>query len=316
MELRHLRYFVSVAETRNFTKAAAQHFVAQSALSQQISRLEAELGSALFFRNSRSVTLTEAGEILLPMARRIVADADNAKMEMDALTGLKRGTLRLGLIQTPATSIDIIEVMGDFHERHPGIHFQITDGSSAEMAEAVVGAGLDVALVGLEPSEVPAGLRCIPLAFEPLVAVVSARSPLAGRRRIALPELVEHGQFIHFKRGSGLRGRVEAAFARAGVPPHASFEMGLITDMIRLAARGVGVTIVPRTTLVDAGEVGGVPFTAIGLADDKARHPVSVVYDPARLSSAAAAFVDELELHIAPGAGVRAARASGRSRAS
>lgn len=300
MELRHLRYFVSVAETRNFTKAAALHFVAQSALSQQISRLEAELGSALFFRNSRSVALTEAGAVLLPLARRIVADADNAKMEMDALTGLKRGTLRLGLIQTPAASIDVIEVMGDFHERHPGIHFQITDAASDEMVQALADGGLDVAVVGLDGSEVPAGLRCIPLALEPLVAVVSARNPLAGRRRITLPELVEHGQFIHFKRGSGLRNRVEEAFARAGVPPHASFEMGLITDMIRLAARGVGVTLVPRTSLVEAGEVGGVPFVAIGLADDQARHPVSVVYDPARLSSAAAAFVEELQLHIAP----------------
>jgi len=302
MELRHLRYFISVAETRNFTKAAAQHFVAQSALSQQISRLEAELGSALFFRNSRTVALTEAGEVLLPMAKRVVADADNAKMEMDALVGLKRGTLRLGLIQTPATSIDIIEVMGDFHQRHPGIHFQISAGTSTEMAEAVSGAALDAALVGLEPSEAPAGLHCIQLALEPLVAVVSARSPLAGRRRIALPELIEHGQFIHFTRGSGLRGRVEAAFARAGVPPHASFEMGLITDMVRLAARGVGATIVPRSGLVSVGEgeVGGMPFAAIGLTDDEARHPVSVVYDPARFSSAAAAFIDELKLHIAP----------------
>jgi len=306
MELRHLRYFLSVAETRNFTKAATLHYVAQSALSQQISRLEAELGSLLFYRNSRSVSLTEAGEVLLPLAKRVVADADTVKMEMDAISGLRRGTLRLGLIQTPATSIDIIQVMGDFHERHPLVQFQVTDGTSTEMAAAVAGEGLDVALVGLDRSEVPAGLQCIQLGLEPLVAVVSARSPLAARRRIGLAELVECGQFIHFRRGTGLRNRVEAAFTRAGVPSLGSFEMGLISDMIQLAARDVGVTIVPRTAAIEAGEAKGVPFTTIALTDNQALHPASVVFDPTRLSSAAAAFVDELELHIVPAAARRA----------
>jgi DNA-binding transcriptional LysR family regulator len=299
MELRHLRYFLSVAETMNFTRAAAGHYVAQSALSQQISRLEAELGSPLFYRNSRSVTLTEAGAVLLPLAKRIIADAENAKMEMDALTGLQRGTLRLGLLQTPATSIDIIEVMGDFHERHPGIQFQITDGTSTDMAAAVAGEGLDVALVGLGPSEVPAGLQCVELAVTPLVAVVSARSPLAGRSAIGIPELVECGQFIHFQRGSGLRHQVDAAFSRAGVPPLGSFEMGQISDMLRLAARGVGVTIVPATAAATA-QADAVPFSAIALTDTQARHPVSVIYDQARLSSAAAAFVAELNLYVSP----------------
>ena len=298
MELRHLRYFLSVAETKNFTRAAARHYVAQSALSQQISRLEAELGSLLFHRTSRSVSLTEAGEVLLPLAKRVVADADTVTMEMDALAGLRRGTLRLGLIQTPATSIDIIQTMGDFHERYPDIQFEVTDGTSTEMAAAVAGAGLDVALVGLDRSEVPAGLHCVQLGLEPLVAVVSARSPLAARRRIGLAELVECGQFIHFRRGTGLRNRVEAAFVRAGVPSVGSFEMGLISDMIQLAARDVGVTVVPRSAVVEADAVTRVPFAAIALSDGQAQHPASVIYDPTRLSSAAAAFVDELMVHI------------------
>ena len=293
MEIRHLRYFLSVAETRNFTKAAAQHYVAQSALSQQISRLEAELGSALFYRNTRSVSLTEAGEVLRPLAKRIIADAENAKMEMEALTGLRRGTLRLGLIQAPATSIDVLGVMEAFHERYPGIRFQIVDGTSTEMAEAVAGEGLDVALVGIDAAEAPSGVACVELASSPLIAIVSARNPLAGRRRISLAELVENEQFIHFRPGTGLRKRVEAAFARAGLNPAASFEMGLITDMVELAARNVGVTIVPRTALTKAGEINGVRFAVAALNDDQARHPVSIVYNPARLSSSAEAFVDE-----------------------
>ncbi|HWG27564.1 LysR family transcriptional regulator [Actinospica sp.] len=293
MEIRHLRYFVSVAENMSFTKAAAQHYVAQSALSQQISRLESELGSALFYRSTRAVTLTEAGEVLLPLAQRIIADAENAKMEMEALTGLRRGTLRLGLIQAPATSIDMLGVMGEFHDRYPGIRFQVTEGTTTEMVEAVAGGGLDVALVGLAAAEAPPGVRCVELGSEPLVAIVSAKHPLAGRRRIALTELAEDEQFIHFRDGSGLRRRVEDAFARAGLNPAVTFEMGLITDMVELAARNVGVTVVPSTALTRAGEINGVRFAAIALNDDQARHPVSIVYNPARLSSAAEAFTSE-----------------------
>src|SRR3954447_21126043 len=105
MELRHLRYFVAVAETSNFTRAAELSFVAQSALSQQVAALEKELGNQLFHRTSRAVTLTEAGEVLLPLARRILADVELAKMEMDALAGVQRGKLRLGLIQTAGTEV-------------------------------------------------------------------------------------------------------------------------------------------------------------------------------------------------------------------
>ena len=293
MEIRHLRYFLSVAENSSFTKAAAQHYVAQSALSQQIARLEAELGSALFYRSTREVSLTEAGEVLVPLARRVIADAENAKMEMQALTGLRRGTLRLGLIQAPATSIDVLGVMGEFHERYPGIRFQITEGTTTEMVEAVAGGGLDVALTGLAAAEAPPGVRCVELGSEPLVTVVSAKHPLAGRRRIALADLAEDEQFIHFRRGSGLRRRVEAAFARAGLDPAVFFEMGQISDMVELAARNVGVTIVPRTALTKAGEINGVRFAVISLNDDQARHPVSIVYNPARLSSAAKAFIAE-----------------------
>jgi DNA-binding transcriptional LysR family regulator len=206
----------------------------------------------------------------------------------------------LGLLQAPATSLDVLGMIGAFHERHPGIRFQITTSSSTEMAAAVAGEGLDVALVGIEAADAPTGVECVRLACDPLVAIVSAKNPLAGRRRIALADLAEGGQFIHFRRGSGLRDQVDAAFARAGLTPAGSFEMGLITDMIELAARDVGVTIVPRTALTRAGEINGVRFSAPVLNDEQARHPVSVAYNPARLSIAAKAFVDELVCGIDP----------------
>lgn len=294
MELRHLRYFLSVAEHLNFTRAAAENFVAQSALSQQIAALEREFGSRLFHRSSRSVALTEAGRVLVPLARRILRDVELARMEMDDLAGVRRGTLRLGLIQSPATSVDIIDVMGDFHDRYPRIEFEITDAPSEEMAASVASGDLDLALVGLDAADLPPGVDGLPLAVERLVAVVAADSPLSGRKLITVPELVETSQFIHFTRGSGLRRRVEMAFARTGVPPAGSFEMGQILDMMRLAARGVGVTIVPHTDVLEAERASGIPFSVIPLADHEAVHPVSLAFDPGRLSPAAAAFVSEV----------------------
>jgi DNA-binding transcriptional LysR family regulator len=298
MELRHLRYFVAVAEERNFTRAAAGLHVAQSALSQQIARLEAEVGAALLHRTSRAVGLTEAGTVLLPLARRILADAEHAQAELDALAGLHRGTLRLGVVQSQAVSLDVLEIVGDFHERHPGVRFQIMDDTSTRMAELVAGGGLDLAVVGLEASEAPAGLRLLPLGHEPLVAVLPTSSQLAARDRVGAAEVAAVGQFIRFKRGSGLRSRVDATFARAGVHAPGAFEMSQISDLLYLVARGVGVTILPRSRTVLEGEVRGVRFAVVELDDPLARHPVGLLFDPPRLSAAAAAFVDEVGLRI------------------
>src|SRR6201989_1631560 len=105
MEIRHLRYFIAVAELRNFTKAAEASFVAQSALSQQISRLEHELGAQLFVRGKRGAELTPAGQLLLPHAKRLVADEAWARAEMRSYLGLEKGRLTVGLIQS-MSSID------------------------------------------------------------------------------------------------------------------------------------------------------------------------------------------------------------------
>src|SRR6201995_3032119 len=106
MELRHLRYFLAVAETQNFTRAAAQCYVAQSALSEQIARLEAETGAQLFVRTSRTVRLTAAGEALVPLAQRILADWETAQAERDSMACRGRGRLRLGLMQTSGWALD------------------------------------------------------------------------------------------------------------------------------------------------------------------------------------------------------------------
>ncbi|MFI6460991.1 LysR family transcriptional regulator [Streptomyces sp. NPDC050528] len=305
MDLRHLKYFLAVAETRNFTQAAASCYVAQSALSQQIARLEKDVGARLFSRTSRSVRLTAAGELLEPLARRILADVDTAQAALDALSGLRRGRLRLGLVQTRASSVDLVEVMADYHARYPGIDFHVTNAPSAEMAAAVLAGDLDIAVVGLGPRQVPDGLDHFVLDSDPLVLVVPADHALADREVVDLADLPESHQLIQFTRGSGLRRQVEAAFARAGVEPGQHFQVGQIQDMVRLAARGIGVTVVPRSSALGAdGPPGadpriGLPYgaRALRIADEAAAHTICVVHDSKRLAPAAAAFLEVVERH-------------------
>lgn len=292
MELRYLRYFLAVAETRNFTRAAGQCFVAQSALSEQIARLETEVGAPLFARTSRAVRLTEAGEVLVPMARRILADVELARAQLEALNGLQRGRLRLGLIQTSASAVDLAAVMGVFHRRYPGIEFEVRSDPSAEMVAQVAAGSLDLAIVGLSEEELPSGMQHQLLARDPLVAVMALEHPLAGQDTVGIADLARHGQFIHLRRGTGIRQHVEAAFARAGVPVRAAFEVAQVQDMITLAAQDVGVTVVPRSAAAADQPGGG--FRVSRLSDEEAVHPVSVVYNETRLSPAAAAFLEAI----------------------
>jgi DNA-binding transcriptional LysR family regulator len=298
MELRHLKYFVAVAETKNFTRAATQCFVAQSALSEQIARLEAEVGAPLFARTSRAVRLTAAGEVLVPLAQRILGDVEIARAELDALAGLRRGRLRLGLIQAAASAIDLPAVLGDFHRRFPDIEFEVRSEPSAAMVTAVAAGSLDLAVIGLSGESLPPSLQQELLAREPLVAVMAPGHPLAGRERVGVAELVQGRQFIHFRRGTGIRQQVEAAFARAGVPVHAGIEVGQVQDMVSLAAQDVGVTVVPRSSAVGgtgAGR-GNAGFAVVRLSDDAAEHLVSVVFDAGRLSPVGAAFLEVIRV--------------------
>lgn len=294
MELRHLRYFLAVAETHNFTQAAANCYVAQSALSQQIARLEKEVGATLFNRTSRSVRLTAAGELLEPLARRILADVENAQAELDALAGLRRGQLRLGLVQAHVCPVDLVQALADYHASYPGVDFHMVNATSAEMAAAVQTGALDIAVVGLAPRQIPEGLDYQSLGSDPLVVVVPGDHPLAGREVIDLADLPDTHQLIQFARGSGLRRQVEAAFARAGVEPGRHFEVSQIYDMVQLAAAGIGVTVVPRSSVRDVRSAGAGGAAVLRIADPDAVHYVSVVYDQNRLAPAATAFLQVL----------------------
>lgn len=297
MEIRHLRYFIAVAELRNFTKAAEASFVAQSALSQQIGRLEHELGTPLFVRGKRGAVLTPAGELLLPHARRLVADEAWARAEMRSYLGLEKGRLTIGLIQTSASGVDVAGAVAEFSGRHPGIELHIVNQPTAEMVEGVRRGPLDLAVVGIGPDELPDGLESRQLAVDPLVGVTSEKlaDGLAGP--VSVADLLSRGRLIQFAAGTGIRRHVDAAVRRAGLEVSSAFELTQASDLLVFAALGLGVTIVPRTlTQTPAAQPAGAGrrYVVLGLTDPLAVHPVTVVFAPSRLSVPAREFVDLL----------------------
>jgi len=296
MEIRHLRYFIAVAELRNFTKAAEASFVAQSALSQQISRLEQELGAPLFVRGKRGTDLTPAGEILLPHARRLVADEARARAEMRSYLGLEKGRLTVGLIQTTASAVDVVGAVAEFSRRSPGIELHIVNQTTAEMVEGVRRGSLDLAVVGVGPDELPDGLESRQLAVDPLVGVTSEKLASGLTGPVSVADLLSRGRLIQFAAGSGIRKHVDAAVRRAGLEVSSPFELNQVSDMLVFAALGLGVTIVPRTLTVTAAQLAeaGQPYVVLGLTDPLAVHPVTVIFETPRMPVSAQVFLDLL----------------------
>ena len=180
MDLRQLRYLVALAEEGNFTRAAANVHVAQPALSQQIRRLEDELGLALVERTTRRVSLTEAGGMLVVRARRVLAELEAAQTELEAVSGMYTGHVTIGAMHTMGP-VDLSLPVAIFRERHPNVGFTVREQSSEEMAEMLRVDELDLAFLSVTERVESHGLGLHRLVLEELVAVLPPR-PSADRR--------------------------------------------------------------------------------------------------------------------------------------
>lgn len=292
MDLRQLEYVVAVAEELNFTRAAARCHIVQSGLSFQIAKLERELGTPIFERTSRTVRLSPAGEVLLPHARRALAEVDAAQTELAAMSGVVRGTLRLGVIPVNHGSIDLPDLLQTYHRRYPEVDVIVSDVGSVAMVSMLQAGDLDAAFLGLFPEQLPAPLSARLLTVEPLVAIMEGANPCARRRKVGLAELAATTAFIECHHDSGLRTQVDLAFARAGATRHISFELGNLLDVARIASLGLGAAIVPASVADALGAPPERRFAVRQLADRHAIQPVSLVSRPAGSSHAARAFVD------------------------
>ncbi|MGY0489581.1 LysR family transcriptional regulator [Streptomyces sp. WG-D5] len=260
MELRHLEYFVAVAEEQNFTRAAARLHIVQSAVSAAVKTLERELDARLLDRNSKRVLLTDAGSALLPRARIVLDAARDAADAVAEVRGALRGTLRLGTL-TSIRLIDLPRLLGEFHRRHPGVQVRITvapTGSQGHLT-ALAERRLDLALVSL-PGARPAEFELTPLASSTLDLVVPGDHPLAGRDSVRLSELAGL-PFIDCPVGYGNRAVADRAFAAAGMPRQVTIEITDIATSADYVRAGLGVALIPRFLADTAHGLAVLPVT-------------------------------------------------------
>jgi DNA-binding transcriptional LysR family regulator len=292
VELRHLEYFVAVAEELSFTRASRRLHVVQSGVSSAIQGLERELGAALFDRDRHRVTLTEAGRALLPEARATLAAAQAAADAVAEATAGLRGTLSIGTMISTGP-IDVPALLGRFHAQHPGVlvRLRVMPGGSADLAREVINGGLDLALLSL-PGEAPAGLAVRPLAQEPLVLICAVKHPLADEEAVRLESLADE-TFVDFPVGWGTRAIVDRAFAAAGIDRQVSFEVAEYGTAAGLVGHGLGVAFVPASA---APGLDGVARVPVGSATLNWRILVATS-SARRVSAAARAFLAELLAH-------------------
>jgi DNA-binding transcriptional LysR family regulator len=281
MELRQLRYFAAVARHRHFTRASEELRVAQPALSQQLRRLEAELGFELLARTSRSVEITQAGEIVLERANRILAEVDAIPYELEELRGLARGRVTVGGM-APFGPLDLPALLEEFVEAYPGIDIHLREGTATEMVGFLDRDEIELAFAALDQHEVSEGTECVRLFVEELVVVVAPGHALAGAGTIALAD-IEDEPLISPHHGPALRRTIDRALESARVRPRIAFESNDLNIHRALAARGLGVSILPRSWLDRPGE-----DVAILHADPKITRPLSLIWRTARRQSPAA----------------------------
>jgi DNA-binding transcriptional LysR family regulator len=247
MELRALRYLDAVARRRSFTRAALDLHVAQSALSQQVGRLERELGVELLRRTTRRVEVTEAGELVLARARRALAEVEGLRADLDAFQGLVRGTLRLGGVP-PVGPVHPAALIADFSRAYPGVAITVREDVAFALIGELRGGGLDLVMALADPDALD-GLEGVRLLDEELVLVTSLDHPLARARRVPIERLASEA-LVSYGAGSALRDALMALVPGGRVVAEAN-ELETVRE---LTARGLGVTLMPRSEVLAHGD--------------------------------------------------------------
>lgn len=288
MELRHLEYFVAVAEERSFTVAAARLHVVQSAVSAGVKALERELAERLLDRSPRRVGLTDAGAALLPKAQATLDAARDARDVVAEVRGGLHGTVRVGTM-TSVGLLDVPSLLGEFHRRHPGVLLRLTAAPSGSrgLVDALIERRLDLAFVSL-PGQPPPQLQLTELARIPMVLVLPVDHPLASSTaQVSITDLADL-DFIDSPIGYGNRGVADRAFESAGVRRRVSIEITDIATATAYVRNGLGVALLPRFAI---GSEAGV--VAVPVANAELEWPLSLASPKDRaLSSATRALLE------------------------
>jgi DNA-binding transcriptional LysR family regulator len=270
MELRQLTYFEAVVRHGGFTRASEQLRVAQPAVSAQIRRLEAELGTTLLRRTTRQVALTDAGELFLVRVRRVLEQLDGARAELDDLHDVLRGQVRLGATQVLG-DLDLSSAMARFRHRYPGVRLALRSGLIAELLAALDAGEIDL-LVGPIHDGLPDRYVATRLAAETLVLITAVGRPAPSTPITTLAE-VRDEPFVCLPPGSGLHAILTEAAAVEGFNPRIDYHTHSPASIRELVAAGLGVALLARS----ATQPPGPPIETHALACPPKHPPIGII---------------------------------------
>lgn len=257
MELHQLRYVVAVAETGNFTRASERANVSQPSLSQQIINLETEVGRKLFHRLGRKAVLTEAGEVFLERARRILFEIENAAKELGDHPTLER-RITVGAIPTVAPYL-LPTLITRCRERYPNLQIDVREDFRTHLIRAAVEGEVDLAIVALPVKDLRLSIE--PLLTEPLLLVVSKDHPLAQKPCVKAPDLAGE-TFVILGTSSSLASQIQRFCGDHHFEPRIGFRCAQVATVKALVALGVGVSILPQVAR-DPGDKDSLVYIAL-----------------------------------------------------
>ena len=287
MELRHLRYFVAVAEELSFTRAAERLHIGQPPLSHQIQMLEAEVGAQLLERSKRWVRLTEAGKLFLDDARRVLALSEQAVRTARRAERGEVGELRVGFtFSTPLTPL-FATVINRYRRRYPGVTLSLYERNTLAQIDALADRELDLGLVRPPESTLPEGVVTTELRRDPLVMVLPEDHPLASRPTLSIKDLEGQPLVMYPKTaGTGIHPQIFRLCRAAGFEPTIAMEAGEASTMAGLVAAGFGIAVLPSS--FDIIRLSGVLYRS--LADQDATTALLLAQRKDDISPLVAAF--------------------------
>lgn len=246
VELRHLRYFIAVAEELHFGRAAQRLNISQPPLSQQIQQLEQEIGAQLFTRTNRSVQITPAGALFLQDARAILLQVELAARRAARVHSGQEGELRIGFTSSAPFTGLVSDALYQFRQRWPEVHIQMQENNTRQQLAPLHDARLDLGVMRNTP--LPSDLQHRVLLREPLCAVVHWAHPLADAESISIQALANE-PFVFFdpQGGTALYGEILALLHRYQIKPFITQEVGEAMTILGLVATGLGVSILPAS---------------------------------------------------------------------
>ena len=319
MELRHLRYFIAVAETRHMTQAAERLGIQQPPLSQQIKALEAELGCELFRRHPKGVELTEGGKAFLPEARAILARLNAAAAKAALAAQGMEGAIAVGITSSAATHPIVPRIIHTYREAYPKVNLILSDGSAADLSEAMEEGRLQVAFLRAPVIRSPK-LAYHHLLTEELLLIVPVGHPLVKGKAGAMPAIslgsIAAESLILVRRpgAPGMYSNLLEACQRAGSTPKVVAEVERMLPAISFVAAGVGISAVPASMrgvlddqvtycrILDADPALSAPLTLACKADEASPAAANLVRiagalkpDPARPATVATTSMSSMQ---------------------